>query len=44
MGGNSLYIEAACVDRAEGKAKLVATGQPLFIAVVCHMHLTILPW
>lgn len=26
MGGNSLYIEAACVERAEGKAALNTTG------------------
>ena len=37
MGGNSLYIEAACVDRAEGKAKLVATGPTLLTAAVCHV-------
>jgi hypothetical protein len=26
MGGNSLYIEAACVERGEGKAAMTTTG------------------
>ena len=35
MGGNSLYVEAAGVEKAEGKGSLRTTGQHFWLALPC---------
>lgn len=39
MGGNSLYIEAASISKAEGKGSIRCTGQPETSPALCfHPH------